>query len=76
MSNSFRCEYCLRTNGHNIGCPNYVPPTTGYICSLCKEDILIGEKYVINDNGNYAHLECLADVQDTLYWLGYEIKEY
>ena len=76
MSNPYCCEYCLRTNGHNIGCPNYISPISGYVCSFCREDILTGEEYVMNDNGDYAHLDCLSDVQETLHWLGYAIKKY
>ena len=74
MSNPYCCEYCLRINEHNIGCPNYTPPATDYICSLCGENILMGEEYIVNDCGDYAHLECLTDLQEALGWLGYEIK--
>lgn len=69
------CEYCRRTNGHPSSCPNYVPNQSNYICNKCGENILIGEKYIENDNNQYAHLECVDDIEVLVDFLGYEIKE-
>lgn len=70
------CEYCLQTGkNHDFRCPNYEPPKSNYNCSECGENILIGEEYIVNDNGNYAHFECVDYARDLAKFLGYDVKE-
>lgn len=69
------CEYCNRTdNRHYSQCPNYKPYKSCHNCSECGEPILIGEEYIINDNGDCAHFECVNYARDLAKFLGYEIK--
>ena len=69
------CEYCRQIGSHNYRCPNYEPPESKYDCSICKEVILFGEEYIVNDNGDYAHWECIDNARDLVKFLDYEIKE-
>lgn len=70
------CEYCLQTGkNHDFRCPNYEPPKSNYNCSECGENILIGEEYIVNDNGNYAHFECVDYARVLVKFLGYDVKE-
>ena len=55
-------------------CPNYIPKKAKHYCSICEEGILDGEEYIENDNGEYAHLECIDYGRDLVKFLGYEIK--
>ncbi len=69
------CEFCRRESGHDFRCPNYVPPNNRYYCSVCKEPILNGEEYIRNDDGSYAHWDCVCYGRELVKFLGYEIKE-
>ena len=69
------CKYCRWEIGHPGSCPNAEPPESKYSCSECDEKILFGEEYIINDNGDYAHWECVSYGRDLATFLGYEIKE-
>ena len=51
-----------------------MPPKTSYYCSICNEGIYNGEEYIENDEGKYAHLECVDYGRDLAKFLGYEIK--
>lgn len=33
-----------------------------------------GEEYIINDDGEYRHIDCYCRITDLLEWLGYIIK--
>lgn len=68
------CEYCLRYFGHHPSCPNYESPNVKHYCTVCEEGIYGGDKYITNDDGEYAHLECVDYAKDLLKFLGYEIK--
>lgn len=68
------CEFCRRESGHDFRCPNYVPPNNGYHCSVCKEPILNGEEYIKNDDGDYAHWDCVCYGRELVKFLGYKIK--
>ena len=57
------------------GCPNYISPSVNHYCSICDEGIYDGEEYIVNDNGDYAHWECVDYGRDLAKFLGYEIKE-
>ena len=59
----------------NVRCPNYIPPKASCYCSICDEGIYDGEEYIENDDGEYAHWECVDYGRDLVKWLGYEIKE-
>ena len=70
------CEYCYRVSGeHHPRCPLAPEPKTHYNCSICKEGIQNGEEYIVNDNNDYAHWECVDYAKDLAKFLGYEIKE-
>lgn len=62
-------------DGHHLQCPNYSPTTSNYYCSICGEGILNGEEYIVNDNGDYAHWECVDYPRDLIKFLGYDVKE-
>ena len=69
------CSYCRRNIGHEFGCPFYESKKTGYYCSICKEEIYVGDRYVENNNGEYAHWDCVDyNSRDLLDFLGYKIK--
>ena len=44
------------------------------MCSICKEGIYNGEEYIVNDDKEYAHWECVDYGRDLAKFLGYEIK--
>ena len=69
------CEYCRRNFGHPSSCPNANEQKSEHNCSECGENILIGEEYIVNDNGDYAHLECVDYARDLAKFLGYDVKE-
>ena len=56
-------------------CPNYIAPKATHYCSICHEGIYDGEEYIENDDGEYAHWECVDYTRDLIKFLGYEIKE-
>nr|DAT43599.1 MAG TPA: LIM domain protein [Caudoviricetes sp.] len=49
------------------------PTTTNKKCSLCGEYICVGDEYVENYNGQYAHLDCLNCNRKSIEFLGEEI---
>lgn len=67
------CNICLK-NPCDYRCPNYSPTHTRIYCCECGEEILIGDQYIENDNGEYKHFDCVCRICDLLNWLGYEIK--
>lgn len=67
------CNICLK-NPCDHRCPNYSPTHTRIYCCECGEEILIGDQYIENDNGEYKHFDCVCGICDLLNWLGYEIK--
>ena len=67
------CEIC-RSYPCNCHCPNYIAPKTSHYCSICGEGIYDGEEYIENDDGEYAHWECVDYGRDLVKFLGYEIK--
>ena len=68
------CKYCHKLE-HPQGCPNYIPPKSTHYCSICDEGIYNGEEYIENDDGEYAHWDCIDYGRDLAKFLGYEIKE-
>lgn len=67
------CNLCLKNTCHS-SCPNFVPKKSIFYCSVCGEGISEGEEYLINDDGEYRHYDCLCGMKDLLEWLGYEVK--
>lgn len=67
------CDIC-NSNPCNNRCPNFSKKYTHY-CSICDEGIDIGEEYIENDKGEYAHYECFDRLKSLLEFLGYDIKE-
>ena len=68
------CSICGQTPCE-ARCPNYTPKKAKHYCSICEEGILDGEEYIENDDGDYAHWECVDYARDLAKFLGYEIKE-
>ena len=58
-------SYCPST------CPNYIPENTTHYCSICGNGIYNGEEYIRNDDGDYAHWECITGKKDLAEWLNY-----
>ena len=46
-----------------------------HYCSICKEGIYNGEEYIVNDDNEYAHWECVDYGRDLAKFLGYKVKE-
>lgn len=67
------CSICMRTPCLP-GCPNYEPPKANFYCSICGEGIYEGEEYIVNDNFEYAHWDCVDCGRDLADFLGYETK--
>ena len=67
------CSICKQYPCHPR-CPNYIPPKASHCCYICNEGIYDGEEYIENDDGEYAHWECVDYGRDLAKFLGYEIK--
>lgn len=67
------CRYCKSTINHLRGCPLYTGKKSSYYCSICGEGIYDGEEYIENDDGDFAHLDCLS-VREMVEFLGYKTK--
>lgn len=67
------CDICLQ-NPCYCKCPNYIHHKSSHCCSICGEGIYDGEEYIVNDIGDYRHLDCFRGIRDLLKWLGYEVK--
>lgn len=68
-----RCEICGNIITHNPRCPNYISPKAVNYCSACGQGIYCGEEYIVNDNGEYRHYDCIFGLRNLLDWLGYEL---
>ena len=68
------CEVC-RSNPCLSRCPNYISPKANHYCSICNEGIYGGEEYIVNDNDDYAHWECVDYARDLAKFLGYDVKK-
>lgn len=69
------CPYCHGVGYHKLGCPEYEPAQSSYVCCECNERINIGDEYIKNDNNEYMHYDCIPEDRQFVEWLGYEIKE-
>ena len=68
------CEYCNGNGWHHPRCPLYESPKTAHCCSVCNEGIYDGEEYIVNEDGDYAHWDCVSYGKDLVKFLDYEIK--
>ena len=68
------CEFCHGIINHHPRCPNYELNEQAHYCSICGEGIYDGEEYIVNDDGEYAHWDCVDYGRDLVKFLGYEIK--
>ena len=68
------CIYCGQYGTHHPRCPLYEPPKSYHCCSICEEGICDGEEYIENDDGEYAHWECVDYGKDLVEFLGYKVK--
>ena len=66
------CEICKHTPCL-VACPNYIPPRASCYCSICREGIYDGERYIENDFGEYGHEDCFKNMPQLLNWLGYKV---
>ena len=67
------CEYCGQIP-HDSRCPNYIETKKfHHRCSVCGKGILIGEEYIVNDDGDYAHWDCIEYMSDLLKFLDYQV---
>lgn len=69
------CPYCQGIGYHKVGCPEYEPVQSSYICCECSEPIEIGDEFLENDNGEYIHRECIPGIMWLTDFLGYKFKE-
>lgn len=69
------CEYCNRILGHASNCPLYYPMPFQPKCVICDDAIYDGEKYIENNDGEYAHVDCLGRAEELAAFLGVCIKE-
>lgn len=68
------CSYC-RQIPHHPRCPIAPEPKLHETCVICEDGICDGEEYIENDNGEFAHWECVNYARDLAKFLGYEPKE-
>lgn len=69
------CVYCGELFEHDSRCLKYISLKSKYICSICNNDILLGDRYIENDDKKFAHWECVDYAKDLAEFLGYKIKE-
>lgn len=69
------CPYCHGVGYHKVGCPEYEPVQSSYICCECSEPINIGDVFLKNDEGEYIHRECIPGINWLADWLGYKFEE-
>ncbi len=70
-----QCDICGRINGHAKGCPHYEDTKNyHYYCSICKEPIMDGEEYIMNNNDEVIHFGCIEGIKHLLRFLGYKIE--
>lgn len=55
-------------------CPNYELPKAEKYCSICGDGIYFGDKYLQNDDNEYAHVDCFDCNEELVRWLGYTIE--
>lgn len=58
-------DYYKFGNKHIPGCPNEEPSESRHDCIICGENILIGDDFVKNHNGDYAHYDCVSYIKES-----------
>lgn len=66
------CSICNHSRCHPR-CPNYIPQRAKYYCDICGEGIYEGEEYIMNDNDEYIHYDCVT-TRELVEFLGYEVQ--
>lgn len=69
-----RCDICGQSINHNPRCPYHSPKKSKHYCFSCGEEILAGEEYVENIDGECRHYECFHGMRELLEWIGFDIK--
>lgn len=69
-----RCEICHDVSRHKRGCPYYKPTSPLRCCSICEDVIETGDKYIQNQDGEFAHLHCFYDADELASWFGINIQ--
>ena len=71
------CKYCGENNIHDYRCPEFSPILSSHDCIICKENINVSEEYIENNDGEYAHWECMWDKRDVVKFLdiGIDVME-
>lgn len=69
------CKLC-RKYPCDYRCPNYESPKATFYCSICGDGMYEYDRYVENDNCEYAHLDCLSqmDIYELVEWFGFDVK--
>lgn len=70
------CEYCMGIGYHDKLCPNYILKKPKLYCSICGNGIYDGEEYIVKNNDEFAHYDCLTDLsyRAMIEWFGGEIR--
>lgn len=67
------CEIC-KHNPCLSRCPNYIPKRTEHICCYCNDYIYIGDEFVMNENGEYIHRDCIPSIGWLITWVDLKAK--
>lgn len=67
------CIYC-KSAPHLPGCPLFEPPKAKHNCKICNEGILNGEEYIENEDGDYAHYDCVDGSREMAKFLDVKIE--
>lgn len=68
------CKICGKIGEHQYRCPFYVPKKSNYYCSICGENISIGESYIENEIGDYAHYDCITGIHGLLEFFDCKVQ--
>lgn len=68
------CEFCGQYIEHHPRCPLYEKEKFDYNCSICGCGIYEGEEYLENNDGKFAHLNCIDTNRELLEFIEYEVK--
>lgn len=64
----------MHVNYINPRSPNYIPPHSKYVCTICNESIHNGDEYIESWNGEMAHWGCICGVNHLLEWFGCSVE--
>ena len=66
------CDVCKQNICHSR-CPNANIRRNYHYCSHCGEDIYDGEEYIVNDDNEYIHYDCVT-TREAIHFLGYKVR--